>query len=179
MGPVWEPLTPEGAARARAALASLEGASGPAFTTLTAAELAAFAFEQAGAALPPSSDSVEAAVLGDYLAIRASVRLSELGGSSIVGPLAGMLGDREGMQLNAHFRIIRPGQGEFEVRELRLRDFRVPSGLIPRLVRQISPGERPADVSDASIPVETPLHVGDVRIGNGRVTVYRSEVVQP
>jgi hypothetical protein len=177
--PLWQPLTPAGAERAREALASLERPSGPAFVNLTAAELAAFAFEQAGASLPPSSDSVEAAVLGDQLSVRATVRLSELGGSSLIGPLAGMLGDREGMQMGAHFRILRPGLGELDVRELKLRDFRLPSALIPRLVRQLSRGERPAGLSENGIPVETPPRVGDVRIGNGRVTVYRTELEQP
>jgi hypothetical protein len=177
--PTWQPLSPESAERARAALASLERPTGPAFVNMTAAELASYAFEQAGAALPPSSDSVEAAVVGEMIGVRASVRLSELGGSSLLGPLAGMLGDREGMEMAARFRIVRPGLGELEVRELKLRDFRLPAALLPRLVRNLSHGERPEGLSEAAIPVETPGHVGDVRVGNGRVTVYRTEIAQP
>ena len=42
----WEPLTPEGAARMRAALVTLEKPRGPAFATVRAGDLASYVLQQ-------------------------------------------------------------------------------------------------------------------------------------
>jgi len=60
------------------------------------------------------------------------------------------------------------------VREIKLRDFKVPNGAIPRLVRQLSKGERPEGLSPNGLPVTTPRSLADVRISNGKVTIYRT-----
>ena len=56
----------------------------------------------------------------------------------------------------------------------KLRDFKVPRGAIPRLVRQLSKGERPARISPNALPVTTPRSLGDVRVSNGKVTLYKT-----
>jgi hypothetical protein len=70
--------------------------------------------------------------------------------------------------------MIRPGLSEFEVREIKLRDFKVPTGAIPRLLQQISHGNRPEGVASNALAVTTPRSLADVRIANGRVTVYKT-----
>ena len=92
----------------------------------------------------------------------------------MLGPLAGLLNDRERLQLGGTFHVIRPGLSEFEVREVKLRDFKVPSGAIPRLLQQISRGHRPEGVAANALPVTTPRSLADVRIANGRVTLYKT-----
>ncbi|HYD52932.1 MAG TPA: hypothetical protein VEA99_09905 [Gemmatimonadaceae bacterium] len=169
----WQPLTEAAAERGRRAVESLGRPGGPVFVNLTGAELASYAVEQLSRQLP-SADSIEAMVEGDRLSMRASVRLGELGGSGMLGPLAGMLGDRERMKLSGTLRVVRPGVGEFDVKEATLRDFKVPTGMIPRIMSRISRGRRPEGVSPSALPLRIPQHVGDVRVANGRVTLYKA-----
>ena len=170
----WERLTPEGAARMRAALATLQKPTGPVFVTVRPGDLASFVFEQLAKQLPPSADSVEAGAFGDRMYIRASVKPSDFGGGDVLGPLAGFLADRERMQFGGAFHVVRPGLAEFRVQEIRFREFPVPSGAIPRLLRRIERGARPAGLSDDGLPLVVPSYIGDVRTEPGRVTLYKS-----
>ena len=76
--------------------------------------------------------------------------------------------------LGGTFHVIRPGLSEFQVREIKLRDFKVPAGAIPRLLQQLSRGNRPEGVAPNAIPITTSPNLGDVRIANGRVTLYKT-----
>jgi hypothetical protein len=113
-------------------------------------------------------------VIGDALYVRAVLPVREIAGTGVLGPLGGLLNDRERLQLGGTFRVIRPGLSEFEVREIKLRDFKVPTGAIPRLVQQISRGNRPEGVAPNALAVTTPRTLADVRIANGRVTLYKT-----
>ena len=174
-GPNWQPLTPEGAARTRQALAQLSQPRGPVFTNLPGADVASYVFQSLARQLPPSADSVEAAIIGERLYIRASVLLRDLGGTATLGPLAGMLGERERMQFGGTFHIVRPQLAEFEVKDIKIRDFSVPPAMIPRLLRQIERGARPEGLSPDGLPIVIPPYLGDVRIGNDRITLYKGQ----
>ncbi|HEX5973335.1 MAG TPA: hypothetical protein VFY85_15475 [Gemmatimonadaceae bacterium] len=170
----WEPLSPEAASRGKKAIDALSARSGPVFTNLKGAEVASYVFERAGASLPPASDSAEAAVIGDVLYVRAIVPMKAVAGSGALGPLGGLLNDREPLTLGGTFRVIKPGLSEFRIREVKLRDFRVPTQIIPRLVKQLDRGTRPDGVSPDAIAVKTPPTLADVRIANNRVTLYKT-----
>jgi hypothetical protein len=172
-GPQWEPLTPTAGATGKRKLDDLAKPSGPVFTNLSASEVASYVFQTVARTIPESADSAEAAVIGDALYVRAVVPVRDIGGTGVLGPLAGLLNDRERLQLGGAFRVIRPGLSEFEVREIKLRDFKVPTGAIPRLLQQISHGNRPEGVAPNALAVTTPRSLADVRIANGRVTVYK------
>jgi hypothetical protein len=169
----WEPLTPEAAARARDAVARLGRGDGPASVTLRAGELGSFVYEALRPTLPPSADSVEAAAIRDRLHVRASIKLSDLGDGEVLGPLASFLGEREQMQFGGTFRVVRPGFAEFQVKEIKLRELPVPAGAIPRLLRRIWRGTRPEGLSEDGLPLIVPRHVGDVRVSDRAVTLYR------
>ena len=173
-GVIWEPITTEGAERARRALEELGQRAAPVFTSLRPGDVSSYIFVALARQLPPSAENIEAAVIGDRLHVRASVKLSDFGGAGALGPLAGFLGERETMQLGGYFHIIRPGLAEFRVTQLRLRDFNVPTNLIPRLIRSFSKGARPPGVADDGLPLLVPGYLADVRIANGRVVLYRS-----
>ena len=175
----WEPLTPEAGARGKKAIDALQTNGGPAFENLRAGEIASYVFQTVGRALPASADSVQAAVIGDALFVRAIVRVKDLAGSGALGPLGGLLNDRERISLGGTFRVIRPGLSEFQVREITLRDFKVPSGAIPRLIQQMSKGERPAGLDPNALPVMTPRGLADVRIANHQVTLYKATPSTP
>src|SRR5690348_7078600 len=170
----WEPLSPEAAARGKQAIDALNARSGPVFTNLKGAEVASYIFARAGASLPPASDSAEAAVIGDVLYVRAIVPMKAVAASGALGPLGGLLNEREPLTLGGTFRVIKPGLSEFRIREVKLRDFRVPTQIIPRLVKQLDRGTRPDGVSPDAIAVKTPPTLADVRIANNRVTLYKT-----
>jgi hypothetical protein len=172
--PGWESLTAEAGAAGKKKLEELAKPSGPVFTNLSATEVASYVFQTLTRTIPAQADSAEAAVVGDALFVRAVVPVREIAGTGVLGPLAGLLNDRERLQLGGTFHVIRPGLSEFEVREIKLRDFKVPTGAIPRLVRQLSHGERPVGVAPNALPVTTPRSLADVRIANGKVTLYKT-----
>jgi hypothetical protein len=170
----WQPLSPEAGARGKKKIDELSSPAGPVYSNLTASEVASYVFQTLARTIPASADSAEAAVIGDALYVRAVVPIRDIAGTGVLGPLGGLLNDRERLQLGGGFRVIRPGLSEFEVREIKLRDFKVPSGAIPRLVQQISRGNRPEGVAPNALPVTTPRSLADVRIANGRVTLYKT-----
>jgi len=173
-GPVWEPLTVQGAERTRQMLARLSQPAGPVFGNLSGGDVASYVYQSLAKQLPPSADSIQAAVIGDRLYIRASVKLQDLGGTAVLGPLAGMLGDREQMQFGGTFHVIRPQLAEYEVKDIKVRDLSLPSSMIPRVLRQTERGSRPDGLSEDGLPIVVPRYLGDVRIANGRVTLYKT-----
>ena len=170
----WQPLTRDGAARASSALRRLSAPSGPAYTTIAPGDLAAYVLQELSRTLPASADSVEAAAIGDRLYVRAVVPIKDLGGSRTMGPLAALLGDRERILIGGTLRIIQPGQAELQVKELRVKDLAIPQPLIPRLIQQISRGERPPGLSSSGLLLRTPPYIGDVRVNDGKITLYKA-----
>jgi hypothetical protein len=173
-GPVWEPITAQGAQRTRQLLTRLSQPTGPVFGNLSSGDVASYIYQSLAKQLPPSADSIQAAVIGDRLYIRASVRLQDLGGTSSLGPLAGMLGEREEMQFGGTFHIVRPQLAEYEVKDIKIRDLSLPTTMIPRVLRQTERGSRPEGLSPDGLPIVVPAYLGDVRIANGRVTLYKT-----
>jgi len=173
-GPVWEPITAQGAQRTRQLLTRLSQPTGPVFGNLSGGDVASYIYQSLAKQLPPSADSIQAAVIGDRLYIRASVRLQDLGGTSSLGPLAGMLGEREQMQFGGTFHIVRPQLAEYEVKDIKIRDLSIPTTMIPRVLRQSERGSRPDGLSPDGLPIVVPAYLGDVRIANGRVTLYKT-----
>ncbi len=171
---LWEPLSPEAAARGKRAIDALSARSGPVFANLKGAEVASYIFQRAGASLPAASDSAQAAVIGDVLYVRAIVPMKQIAASGALGPFGSFVNDREPLTLGGTFHVIRPGLSEFQIREVKFRDIKVPSQIIPKLVKQLDRGPRPDGVSPDGIAVKTPATLADVRIANHRVTLYRA-----
>jgi hypothetical protein len=171
---VWEPITTEGAERARKAIESLGTQTSPVFASLRPGDVSSYIFVGLARQLPPSAERIESAVIGDRLHVRASVKPTDFGGASALGPLAGFLGEREQMQLGGYFHVIRPGLAEFRVTDLRIGTFNAPATLIPRLIRGFSKGARPEGVADDGLPLLVPAYLADVRIAGGRVVLYRN-----
>ena len=171
----WEPLTPEGATRARQAIERLGQRSGPVFANLRPGELAAFVFDSLSKQFPPSAENLEAAVVGEQLHVRGTLNLADLGGTQALGPLAGMLGDRERVQFGGTLAMLGTGLAQYHVQLLKLREFSVPERLIPRLLRNINRGARPEGLAEDALPLVVPRYISDVRIGEGRVTVYKAQ----
>lgn len=172
--PVWEPLTTEGAERARRSVQALSRPQGPVFANLRGADLASYVFDELSKQLPPSAQNLEAAVIGDRLHVRALVDLNDFGGAGALGPLAAMLGDREPVEFGGTLELVRPGLAQYRVKVLRLRELWVPARMIPRLTQRVARGTRPPGLAADGLPLEIPTSIADVRIGEGRVTLYKS-----
>jgi len=171
----WQRLTQPDAARAQRAIESLGSRSGPVFANLSAGEVASYVFLTATkGALPPSANDISAAVIGDRIYIKANVVLKELGGSKVLGPLASILNDRDSVRLGGTMNVIRPGVGQFLVQEVRLGSLAFPSGLVPTLVQQFRRGSVPEGVAPNGLPMPLPNYISDIRISNGRLTIYKN-----
>ena len=174
VGVEWEPLTPEGAQRARGIVSSLGQRSGPAFANTGAGDLASYVFTGVARQLPPSARDLRAAVIGDRMYVKALIDLKDVGGQKVLGPLAGFLSESDTVTLGGNFEILRPGLAQFRVREIKVRELAIPRRLIPRLLAQMRRGARPEGVTDDALPLVVPSYIGDVRIGQGKVTLYKS-----
>jgi len=167
----WEPLTPTGADRTRDALDRLSKPSGPVFETLSGADVTAYAFRELARRMPASTDSIQARVVGDKIAMRASVNTSEIKG---LGAFGAVLGDREPVELIGTIRVVNPGLGEFQVADAKLRGLSIPHGMIPTLIRRVDRGPKRAGVDADAMPLPLPPYVGDIRVANGKITLYKN-----
>ncbi len=169
----WMLVTEASSARGRASVERMAGPRAPEAIALGPAEAAGYVLAGVLRDLPQSAQEVQAAVIGDRLYVRANVALGDLGGD-LLGPLAGMVGDRESLLLGGTMCAVSPGVGQFRVAEVKVRDFALPSRVIPGLLRQLR-GSRPVPegVAADGVPLELPPGVGDVLVGRGKVTLYQ------
>jgi hypothetical protein len=169
----WQPLTAADAERGRVKVQSLGQRSGPVFATMTPAEAASYIFTVVAKQLPPTAKNVEAAVVGDRLYVRADVELKDFGGAKALGPVGMLLGDRDSVRLGGNIHMLKPGLGEFLVQEVKLGRIDVPRTLIPRLLGQMKRSPV-VGISPNGLPMVMPSYISDVRISNGRITLYKS-----
>lgn len=172
--PMWEPITALNAERGKRQVESLRGSRGPVFANLTGAEAASYIFLSATRQLPKGAERATASVQGNELIVRAEVPLAEFGAKKVLGPLASILGDKDTLLLGGHINVVQPGLGEFVVTRLKVGKMTVPSPLIPRLLAEFRKGDRPVGIAPNALPMPVPEFISDVRIVNGRVTVYKN-----
>ena len=171
---MWEPITALNAEKGRRQVESLGSSSGPVFANLTGAEAASYIFLSAARQLPKGAEHASASVQNNELLVRAEIPLSEFGAKKILGPLAGFLGDKDTVLLGGHINIVQPGLGEFEVTRLKIGSLAVPAPMIPRLLSELRKRERPEGIGSNAVPMPVPDYISDVRIVNGRITVYKN-----
>jgi hypothetical protein len=170
----WEPITNAGAERTKVALQKLNEPRGQAFQTLSSGDLASYAIHALSPGLVGSADSIQTRVVGDAVIIHANVRTADLGSVVSLGPIAGMIGDREPVELAGTFHVLKPGLAEFDVSDVKIRTLPIPRGMIATLVRKVG-GTRPAGLSETGLALPIPRYIGDIRVSNGKVTLYKSE----
>jgi hypothetical protein len=174
VNPGWQPLTAADAERGRVAVQSLGRQSGPVFANLSPAEAASYIFLVVAKQLPPSAKNAEAEIVGDRLYVRSEVELKDFGGSKNLGPLGMLLGDRDSVRLGGTINMLKPGLAEFLVQEVKLGRLDVPTSFIPRLVSQMKRGKQVEGISRNGLPMVMPAYISDVRISNGKITLYKS-----
>jgi hypothetical protein len=170
----WQPLTATDAERGRVTVQSLERQAGPVFANLTPAQAASYIFLVVAKQLPPSAKNAEAAIIGDRLYVRSEVELKDFGGAKTLGPLGMLLGERDSVRFGGTINMLRPGLAEFLVQEVKLGRIEVPTALIPRLLTQMKRGKTVEGISQNGLPMVMPPYISDVRISNGKITLYKS-----
>jgi hypothetical protein len=171
----WETVKEPGAGTQKTGndIASLGRANGPAYVTVSAAELAELMVASSGHSLPANLDSVEAAVDSEAVRVRALVELEDLRGLDALGPLASILDKRERIEFTGTMGVLRPGLGEFRVASVKIAELSLPRAAIPRLLARLDASVRPEGVSPNGIAITIPEYIGDVRISRGEITLYR------
>ena len=101
------------------------------------------------------------------------MKTSELGGNvaSVIGAL---LRDRERVEMAGTLRVIGRGEAEFRVDDVKIRDVSLPDAVVTRLVRPLVRSPRPAGLAENGLPISIPSYIGDVRVSNGRITLYKN-----
>jgi hypothetical protein len=167
----WEPLSDAAADTTRAALTRLSEARGQVFETLSPAALASYAYQQVAKRLPTAADSVEAMATGDKLSMRAVVSVSDLGGA--IGDAVGIVHDRERVELTGTLGVSKPGVAAFEVSDARIHGLPIPKGMVATLINRIQP-IRQAGVAPNALLLPIPRYIGDIRVANSKVTLYKT-----
>ena len=173
-GPTWEPVSDDGASRARTAIESLGQRRGPVFVNLPPGDLASYFYIALAQQLPPSADSIEATTIANRMYVRAVISLDDFKAADALGPLAGIVGRREKLRMGGTFAIIRPGLAQFLVEDVRLGELPIPRGGIPKLLRQIRRGAVPPGVAENGLPFVVPTYLADARVADGKITLYKT-----
>ena len=169
----WHAVTASDAASGAAAVGSLRANQGRVYANLTPAQAVAYLIQETAKQLPPSSTDVQAMISGDQLHVRAVVPLRELGAERALGPLASMIGARDTVELAGRVDLIRAGLAQMHVTRAQIHDLRVPANMIPGLVRQIR-RNAPTGIASDAFPIPLPEYIGDIRIADGKVTLYKN-----
>ena len=173
-GLTWEPVSDDAAARARRAVESLGRRTGPVFVSLPPGDLASYFYIALAQQLPPSADSIEATTIGNRMYVRAVISLDDFKAADALGPLSGFVGRRERLQMGGTFALVRSGLAQFLVEDVRLGELPIPRGAIPKLLRQIRRGSMPSGVAENGLPFVVPPYVADVRVADGKITLYKT-----
>jgi hypothetical protein len=135
---------------------------------LTPAEVASLI----GAGLDPSVrrqlDSLQVELLDGAIEINAKLATARLP-RELTGPLAVALRDKEPVQAAGPIQVVSPGKAEWVVRSVRIREFPIPSDVVPRLV-----GKAFGDSARRTVPVRIPPGIREIRIRPSGATLFRA-----
>lgn len=170
----WKPISPEAATRGSRAAERLAEKSGPVYADLTPAEFAAWQLAPAMKILGGDAAAPEASVHGDTLFVRANVAVSELGDPKSLGPLASMLDGRQPVLIGGRLSMVQPGKLGLQVTQLSVKDLKLPSALVAKIVKRIAVRERTDSLAAGVIAMPVPSNVADVRVANGKIVLYKA-----
>ncbi len=173
---VWARLAPGGTA-GREAIARLSRRNGPAYVSLRAPELAGVLAAGMSKVLPASAARPDVAIVDEQVLVRTVVELRDIAGD---GALRGLLGvaldGRDTLRMAGTLDLVRPGLAEYRVRELRIKGIDVPPRLIPSLIEAMHRAVTADSLPSDALPIPLPKAVADVRVANGKVTLYKAVV---
>jgi hypothetical protein len=169
-------------ARAGDAVARLGQSGGPGFVRLGAGELADFLSTGLQRVLPAPHGRVDVAIADDRVYLRTAAdlrqlvgdRLGERLGDGTMGRVLGTLSGRDSLLIGGTIGMVRPGLAQYRVRTIRLGGFELPPRAIPWVVGALRQRAQLDSLAPDAVPLPLPRQVGDVRVAEGRVTLYRA-----
>ena len=170
----WAPITVEGAERAEARIRTLDRRTGPAFVNIAGADFVAYALRGSLAGIHEMDSLPEALVDEGQVYLRMRVRLTDLGGSDGVGAVAGIFGQSEMVTIAGRLSAVGSGMAQYLPTDVAVKDIRVPVGSVTRLLGRWSAGVRAEGIALGAMPVPLPPYIGDLRVGGGRITLYKA-----
>lgn len=169
-----ETLSDSGAERAATGIRSLGRPTGPAYVNIAPADLAALIVREASRRNPLPLEGATAGVVDERLWLRGTLDIRQLRAQGALSALGALLGDEKDVELRGTLEILRPGLAQFRVEDFKARNLAIPRAAIPRLISQLQRGSRPEGVAQNGVSFEVPSYIGDARIANGRVTLYKT-----
>ncbi len=139
---------------------------GPAFVVLTADEMASLVWDGLDPAARAAIDSLRVTLDEDRFILEAMLR-TRVFGRDLLGPLGGVLAEREPLRVAGPARYRNVGVVAWEPNTFAIRAFPFPQVVVPRLVNRLT------GRTDGSLPLAVPETVDDVRVRPGGVTFYR------
>lgn len=159
--------TPGALASAQGKLQSLGRARGPDSVVLNANETAALVGSGIDWTVRRSFDSLRVELLEGRLAVHARLD-TKLIPQEALGPLHGLLAEREPLRIAGPVAIGRPGIVWWTVRELSLRGFPFPAPAVRSLARQAAGAD-----SSGAVAIRVDPAIADVRVHPAGVVLYR------
>lgn len=159
--------TPAALASAQSKLASLARRAGPDSVMLTPNEMASLVGSGIDWTVRRTFDSLRVELGEGVLAVHARLD-TKLIPREALGPLRGLLAEREPLRIAGPIAILRPGIARWTVRDLSLRGFPFPPPAVRSLARQAAG----ADTSGA-VALRVDSAIADVAVHANGVVLYR------
>ena len=170
----WAPVTAADAESGTKAVERLRGSTGQAYAKLTPAEAVAYLLRSSTGQFLSSAEGMQAMITGDTLHVKAVISLKDFGVGDLLGPLASVLSARDTVQLAGIVSPLQEGHAQLRITDARIHDLRLPRGAIPRLISELRRNDTVAGVAPDGLPFALPSYISDIRIANGKVTLYRN-----
>ncbi len=149
--------------------------AGPAYVTLGTADVARLIASALPAQLPKSAGTLQVALVDNQLRGRTAIDLAEIAGDGTLGQLLGtVLSGRDSVHFAATVEPVQPGLAQLRVESLRIKGVIVPSRLIATALKSLRTGEYNEALADNGLALPLPKTVADVRILDGKLTLYKS-----
>lgn len=161
--------TPAATASGKSKLDSLGAAarSAPDSVVLSPNEMASLIGAGIDWSVRKTFDSLRVELFEGSLAIHARLDTRALPPGAL-GPLAGLVGEREPIRLGGTLAIARPGTAIFTIREMSLRGFAFPTPAVKSIARQMAGASE-----DGAIPLKVDPSVAEIVIHPTGVVLYR------
>lgn len=140
--------------------------NGPRSVTLSADEMASLVHAGMQPQARQALDSVSVSLDPGRLTLHGQL-ITAAWGPELFGPLASMFEPREPITVSGPARAAAPGLLAWQPDSFMVRNFMLPQGAIPVLVRRLT------GASDGAIPIAVPPTVARIRIESGAVTFSR------
>lgn len=144
-----------------------------AWVSLTPGELATMLEAATGRVLVDP----QVAIAGDAIHVRARLALSEVPTSGALGPFTKLLSGEPRIELAGRPSLAGRGSARIVVTDLRVAGVEVPGAARAALVRQLqargAAAETRAESEEGEIRFSVPAWLGDLRVANGKLTVYK------